>query len=161
MPQLDAIVCDHIENRLLQPERLKEVPASILDRCEERAERRREHIAELSRRAAETELRLKPLYEAIEAAAADLDDPALKKRVVALRALGDQAQVDAERAPAMRESSGNMAAATGGTICALLPSASKSEMAMFASWDRRANCCARSLRSLAGNRRESPCPLWD
>jgi hypothetical protein len=25
MPQLDAIVCDHIENRLLQPERLEEI----------------------------------------------------------------------------------------------------------------------------------------
>jgi hypothetical protein len=24
MPQLDAIVCDHIENRLLQPERLED-----------------------------------------------------------------------------------------------------------------------------------------
>lgn len=41
MPQLDAIVCDHIENRLLQPERLEEILASILDRREERADRRR------------------------------------------------------------------------------------------------------------------------
>jgi hypothetical protein len=94
MPQLDAIVCDHIENRLLQPERLEEILASILDRREERADRRREHIAELNRRAAETELRLKRLYEAIEAGVADLNDPALKERVVALRALRDQAQVD-------------------------------------------------------------------
>jgi site-specific DNA recombinase len=54
MPKLDAIVCDHIENRLLQPERLE-----ILDRREEKAERRREHVAELNKRAAETELRLK------------------------------------------------------------------------------------------------------
>jgi hypothetical protein len=182
MPQLDAIVCDHIENRLLQPERLEEILASILDRREERADRRREHIAELNRRAAETELRLKRLYEAIEAGVADLDDPVLKERVVALRALRDQAQVDSERAQAMLESSGSMAvtppfyessprprgvgsgrraAATGGIICAPLPSVSKSEKVMFASWDRRANCCAPLLRSLAGNRRESACPFWD
>lgn len=109
MPQLDAIVCDHIENRLLQPERLEEILASILDRREERADRRREHIAELNRRAAETELRLKRLYEAIEAGVADLNDPALKERVVALRALRDQAQVDSERAQVMLESSGSMA----------------------------------------------------
>jgi hypothetical protein len=68
-----------------------------------------EHIAELNRRAAETELRLKRLYEAIEAGVADLNDPALKERVVALRALRDQAQVDSERAQAMLESSGSMA----------------------------------------------------
>ena len=34
MPQLDAIVCDHIENRLLQPERLEEILASILGSVE-------------------------------------------------------------------------------------------------------------------------------
>ncbi|WP_228391324.1 zinc ribbon domain-containing protein [Komagataeibacter medellinensis] len=102
MPQLDAIVCDHIENRLLQPERLEDILASILDRREERADHRREHIAELNRRAAETELRLKRLYEAIESGVADLNDPALKERVVALRALRDQAQ-------AQLESSGQMA----------------------------------------------------
>ena len=109
MPQLDAIVCDHIESRLLQPERLEEILASILDRREEKAERRREHIAELNKRAAETELRLKRLYEAIEAGVADLNDPALKERVVALRALRDQAQADSERAQAQLENSGSMA----------------------------------------------------
>ncbi|MBV5263881.1 hypothetical protein [Pinisolibacter aquiterrae] len=92
-------------NRLLQPERLEE----ILDRREERADRRREHIAELNRRAAETELRLKRLHEAIEAGVADLNDPASKERIVALRALRDQAQVDSERAQAMLESTGSMA----------------------------------------------------
>lgn len=93
---------------MLQPGRLEEVLTSIPDRCEERAERRHEHIAELNRRAAETELRLKRLYEAVEAGVADLHDPALKERVVALGALRNQAQVDSERAQAMLESSGRM-----------------------------------------------------
>ncbi len=63
----------------------------------------------MNRRADETELRLKRLYEAIEAGVADLNDPALKERVVALRALRDQAQVDSEWAQAMLESSDSMA----------------------------------------------------
>ena len=55
----------------------------------------------LNKRAAETELRLKRLYDAIEAGVADLDDPALKDRIDGLRALRDQAKVDSERAQAM------------------------------------------------------------
>jgi len=50
---------------------------SVLGRREDQAERLRQHIAELRRRAAESELRLKRLYDAIKAGVADLDDPAL------------------------------------------------------------------------------------
>jgi site-specific DNA recombinase len=53
-------------------------------RSRERAERKREHIAERHRRAAETELRLKRLYDAIESGVADLDDPALKERIAGM-----------------------------------------------------------------------------
>ncbi len=45
-------------------------------------------------------------YDAIEADVAGLDDPALKERLADLKAIRDQAQVDAERAAAMLESSG-------------------------------------------------------
>lgn len=48
MEKLDNLVAGHIEEQLLQPERLEEVLASVLDRRQERAERRREHIAELT-----------------------------------------------------------------------------------------------------------------
>src|SRR3990170_5629787 len=106
MEKLDNLVAEHIANRLLQPERLEEVLASVLDHRQERAERRREHIAELNKRAAETDLRLKRLYDAIETGVADLDDPALKERIAGLKAIRDQAQADAERAQAMLESSG-------------------------------------------------------
>ncbi len=105
MEKLDSQVADHIADRLLQPERLEEMLASILDRRQERAERRREHITELNRRAAEAELRLKRIYDAIEVGVADLDDPALKERVVSLKAIRDQTQADAERATAMLGSS--------------------------------------------------------
>ncbi len=109
MEKLDNLVAEHIANRLLQPERIEEVLASVLDRRQERAERRREHIAELNKRAAETDLRLKRLYDAIEAGVAKLDDPALKERIGSLKAIRDQAQADAERAAAMLELSAHHA----------------------------------------------------
>jgi hypothetical protein len=109
MEKLDNLVAGHIEDRLLQPERLEEVLASVLDRRQERTERRREHIAELNKRAAETDLRLKRLYDAIESGVADLNDPALKERIAGLKAIRDQAQADAERAQAMAESAGQQA----------------------------------------------------
>ena len=109
MEKLDNLVAEHLADRLLQPERFEEILASVLDRRQERAERRREHIAELNRRATETDLRLKRLYTAIEAGVADLDDPPLKERIASLKAIRDQAQADAERAAAMLESSAHQA----------------------------------------------------
>lgn len=48
--------------------------------------------------ARQAELRLKRLYDAIEAGVADIDDPALKDRIGGLKAIRDQAKADAERA---------------------------------------------------------------
>ncbi|MDD2676580.1 MAG: zinc ribbon domain-containing protein [Methylacidiphilaceae bacterium] len=62
MDKLDTLVAGYIEDRLLAPERLAEVLASVIDRRQDHAERRREHIAELNKRAAEAELRLKRLH---------------------------------------------------------------------------------------------------
>src|SRR6202165_132107 len=66
MEKLDTLVADHIERRLLQPARLEEILSSVLDRREERAERRTAHIAALRKRAAETDAELKRPYDAIE-----------------------------------------------------------------------------------------------
>ena len=55
MDKLDDLVASHLEDRLLQPERLETILARVLDRRQERSERQREHIAELNRRAAESE----------------------------------------------------------------------------------------------------------
>ncbi|MGO8915152.1 MAG: hypothetical protein ACLQJR_04525 [Stellaceae bacterium] len=109
MEKLDSLVAEHIADRLLQPERLEEILASILDRRHERAERQRVHIAELNKRATETDLRLKRLYDAIEAGVANLDDPALKERIGALKAIRAYAQADIERTAATLESSGQQA----------------------------------------------------
>ncbi len=104
--RLDDLVAAHLEQRLLDPTRLEEVLASLLDRREERAERRRALVAELRRKAAEADARLKRLYDAIENGVADLDDQALKERIGDLRAVRDQARVDADRAAAALEGVG-------------------------------------------------------
>jgi site-specific DNA recombinase len=159
-----------LRNQLLQPERLETVLAAALDRREEHAERRREHIAELNKRATESELRLKRLYDAIEAGVADLDDPALKDRIDGLKAIRDQAKADAERAQAMlrtpgrrpsrrrccassprppASASGWKAAAIAATTCARSRSASRSPRARFGSWDRSPGCYRRLWREVA------------
>src|SRR5499427_2870773 len=98
MEKLDTLVADYIEQRLLQPQRLEKILSAVLDRREERAERRRGHIAQLRKRAAEAEARLKRLYDAIESGVAELADPMLKDRIAELKATRDQARLDAERA---------------------------------------------------------------
>jgi hypothetical protein len=65
MRKLDDLVASHLERRLLDPERLEEVLGALLDRREERASRRHAVAAELAKRAAEADARLKRLYAAI------------------------------------------------------------------------------------------------
>jgi len=96
---------------------------------EERAERRMAHIAELRKRASEAEAKLKRLYDAIENGVADLSDPMLKNRIAAA------------------------------TISAHSPNASKWTRKKFASWDRKACSCARSLPLQARKRRILALPV--
>jgi len=98
MEKLDNLVADYIEQRLLQPKRLEQLLSHVLDRRTERAERRKLYIAELRKRAAEADAKLKRLYDAIENGIADLSDPMLKDRIAELKATRDQARLDAERA---------------------------------------------------------------
>jgi hypothetical protein len=117
---------------------------SVLERREERAERRTAHVAELRKRAAESEAKPKRLYDAIENGVADLADPMLKDRITELKVARDQARADAERAqeaidrgPAITPkrsrrlpgtpagACGPRTAATAATTCARSPSASK------------------------------------
>jgi site-specific DNA recombinase len=99
MQRLDDLVVGHLEERLLQPERLEIILASVLDRRQERTERRREHLAELNKRITETDQRLNRLFDA----------PGLKERIAGLKAIREQAATDAERAQAALDSAGNQA----------------------------------------------------
>jgi hypothetical protein len=109
MDKLDTMVAGHIEERLLDPDRLEKLLGSVLGRRSDQVERRRQHIAELQRRAAESDLQLKRLYDAIEAGVADLDDPALTERIAGLKVIRDQARADADRAQALLDSPGHSA----------------------------------------------------
>jgi len=103
MDKLDSLVADHLEQRLLRPERLDMILSDVLHRREEQAERRATHIAALRKRAAETDAKLRRLYDAIENGVADLADPLLKNRVAELKSIGDQARADAARAEGAAE----------------------------------------------------------
>ena len=109
MDKLDDLVASHLEERLLQPERLITILGSLLDRRQDRTERRREQLADLNRRITETDQRLNRLYDAIEAGLADLDDSVLKERMAGLKAIRDQATADAERIQLTLDSAGNQA----------------------------------------------------
>ena len=92
--------CRSTAARLQTEERFgcAKILSSVLERREVRAERRTTHIAELRKRAAETDAKLKRLYDAIENGVTDLADPMLKERVTELKTIRDQARADAERA---------------------------------------------------------------
>jgi hypothetical protein len=177
MEKLDTLVTDHIELRLLQPARLEEILSSVLDRREERAERRTAHIAALRKRAAETDAKLKRLYDAIENGVADLADPMLKDRIAELKATRDQARADSERAEGALERLGPSItpqtlktfartasgcawsqAATAATTSARSPNASKWTRKKFVSWGPKADCCVRSSPLQAQKRRVLACP---
>ena len=156
MEKLDSVVAGHTEHRLLQPERLEEEESY---RRQERTERRREHIAELNKRAAETDLRLKRLCDAIERGVADLNDPALKECIADLKATVTRPKPTPTaprrwpKAWASRQSrppwsgnsqqppasaSGSAAAAIAANTSAPWPSVLRSPTKKSASWDQRA-----------------------
>ncbi len=58
----------------------------MLDRRQERTERRLQHLAGLNKRAAETEQRLNRLYDAIQSGLADLNDTKLKDPIAGFKA---------------------------------------------------------------------------
>ena len=111
MHRLDDLVAGHLEERLLQPQRLELILASVLDRRHDGTERRREHLVELNKRIAETDQRLNGFFDAIESGIADLalGSPRLKDRIAGLKAIGEPASADAERARAARDNAGNHA----------------------------------------------------
>ena len=107
------LVAEYIE----QPKRLEQLLSHVLDRRTERAERRKLHIAELRKRAAEADAKLRRLYDAIENGVADLSDPMLKDRISELKATRDQARLDAERAEDAIEWAGPHHTASSQDVC--------------------------------------------
>lgn len=103
MDKLDKAVADYLEWRLLDPQRLAAMMDQVLEHRQEWNDRRRGHIAELRKRVAKAEAKLKRLHEAIENGVINAADPSLKDRIAELSAIRDQAHADAERAAAALE----------------------------------------------------------
>lgn len=100
MDRLNEAVIEHLEKRLLDPARLEVLMDQLIARRDEWVTERRQHVAEMERRATEVETKLSRLYEAIENGLVDMGDPSLKARIAELTTIRDQARGDAERAVA-------------------------------------------------------------
>lgn len=98
--QLERIVIDHVEERLLAPDRILELLGGVLERRAANADQFRDHISQLRRQAADADGKLTRLYALIEEGLADLKDTNLKSRITELRTVRDASIADANRAEA-------------------------------------------------------------
>ena len=97
MQKLDSLVIAYLEQRLLDPERLNEMLAALLDRRQAHGVRHQDRIAQLKRQAADADGKLTRLYTAIEDGIADPKDDNLKGRLAELKSIRDAAQADVAR----------------------------------------------------------------
>ncbi len=97
MDKLDDAVIAHLEERLLDPQRLERLMEQLLDRREEWADQRRSHVTELRKRTTESEAKLNRLYEAIENGLVVPSDASLKDRMTELTGIRKHAKADVER----------------------------------------------------------------
>ena len=74
MDKLDGLVTDHLVERLLHPERLAVMLASLKARRADKAESENKRIMALQREVSEADERLKRLYRLVEDGVTDLDD---------------------------------------------------------------------------------------
>jgi site-specific DNA recombinase len=98
MAKLDNLVTDHLETRLLDPQRVPELLAGLIDRRQAQAAKQDVRLAELRKVAAEADAKLTRLYGAIESGVMDLSDDNLKGRIAELKQVRDSARSDVERA---------------------------------------------------------------
>ena len=90
MAKLDTLVTDHLIDRLLRPQRLTEILASINVRHAERALELDKRVAALQSEVAEADDKLRRLYRMVEEGVTEIDD-LLKNRL-------DRLKTDRERA---------------------------------------------------------------
>jgi site-specific DNA recombinase len=97
MDKLDTLVTRHLADRLLDPERLTAMLASLASRRAVKAAAVDERIGILEKEAHRTSERLRRLYKLVEDGVAEMDD-LLKDRITALKADRDRAQAALQRA---------------------------------------------------------------
>ncbi len=96
MDRLDALVTQHLSDRLLQPERLAEMLQSLASRRAEKTTEVDRRTTALEKEARDAEDRLRRLYMLIETGLAELDG-ILKERIEALKLNRDRASAALER----------------------------------------------------------------
>lgn len=99
MDKLDGLVTTHLADRLLRPDRLTALLASVAGRQAEKAATLNERLRLLEKEAFEADERLRRLYALVEEGSAAADD-VLQERITALRADRDRARAALERAQA-------------------------------------------------------------
>jgi len=97
MGKLDALVTDHLLERLFQPERVALILASLSSRRAEQAAALNSRIVCLQREMIEADDKLKRLYRLVEDGLTDLDE-VLQDRLHTLKADRDRAKAALERA---------------------------------------------------------------
>jgi site-specific DNA recombinase len=97
MGKLDALVTDHLRERLFQPERVALILASLSSRRAEQATALNSRIVCLQREMIEADDKLKRLYRLVEDGLTDLDE-VLQDRLHTLKAERDRAKAALERA---------------------------------------------------------------
>jgi len=97
MDKLDALVSEHLMERLFKPERMVEILASLSSHRVEQAAALDRRLMALQRKMVEADDKLKRLYRLVEDGLTDLDE-VLRDRIAALRADRDQAKAALERA---------------------------------------------------------------
>ena len=95
---LEERIISFIEERLLEPTRLKAILSAMLHGRRERAVEQQQFVADLRKKAAEAQQKLSRMYQAIENGVADVGDVEFAQRISALKLARDQANLDAQRA---------------------------------------------------------------
>jgi len=96
MQKLDDLVTEHLSQRLLHPERLTALLATVTARRAEKALEVDRRVAALQAEATGAEEKLKRLYTMVEEGVTDLDD-ILKDRLASIKLDRDRAKVALER----------------------------------------------------------------
>lgn len=97
MDRLDDLVTNQLIDRLLAPERLERILASLAARRAERSGAIDERIKALARNAEDADERLRRLYKLVEDGLAEMDD-VLKDRITALKTERDNTRAALDRA---------------------------------------------------------------
>ncbi|MGE3702886.1 MAG: recombinase family protein, partial [Hyphomicrobiaceae bacterium] len=100
MDRLDSLVTTHLVDRLLEPDRLTALLASLAGRRAEKAAAVDERLKVLEQEAFEADARLRRLYKLVEDGVTDPDE-LLQDRITALRADRDRARAALGRARAV------------------------------------------------------------